>query len=194
MNILYLLFPYALEQLTYWYAVARVQKKEAATEKHRHSGYTWYLYLWDALMVGGLGVAGRQLFQRTALIGLDIWGLAVFALGTGIRIMALLTLGRHYLSGIGIWNEAQPVIKTGIYAYLRHPMHLGTTVQIMGLALFIYGLTPVGAIAMIGAGWAILLYRNRVEDAYLLKQLAGYAPYYHRAWDVVDLVWRKEAR
>lgn len=197
MNILFLLLPYALEQLTYWYAVARVQKKNAATEKHRHSGYTWYLYLWDALIFGGLGVAGWQLFHHAALTGLDGVGLGVFALGTGIRMAALLALGRRYFGGIGVWAEdVHIVVDTGIYRALRHPLHLGTTVQIMGLACFVYGLTAwgaVGAAGMVGISWAILLYRNRVEDLYLLKQLAGYAPYYHRAWDVIDLVWRKEA-
>ncbi len=81
---------------------------------------------------------------------------------------------------------------SGVYARLRHPLHFGTTLQIFGLAVFVYLWQPLVAVGMLAISLAILFYRNRIEDLFLLKHLgAAYLIHYRRTWDIVDLCFWK---
>lgn len=84
-------------------------------------------------------------------------------------------------------EEGQPVISTGPYALVRHPMYLGALPMLL--------LTPLA----LGSYWAFcayvpvtiaLLFRIRNEEAVLLRDLPGYAEYRRSVrWRLIPGVW-----
>lgn len=81
----------------------------------------------------------------------------------------------------------QPVIDTGPYALVRHPMYTGMTVMMLA--------SPIG----LGSWWAVLPFllvpvllvlRIRNEEAVLREELAGYEAYCERVrWRLVPGLW-----
>jgi hypothetical protein len=69
------------------------------------------------------------------------------------------------------------LIQAGIYSVVRHPLHLGLIIQIVGLTLLgpLLVLIPL-TIALT----AVLIRRNRIEDEVLLKVFGAEAAEYQK--------------
>jgi protein-S-isoprenylcysteine O-methyltransferase Ste14 len=180
--------PYLFEQAAYSRYTPRSSEKQ---DKKSISGYGW-AYVWDIAHFAVLICAGYKMIFRTAT--LDLWdgvGVSVFILGIVLRIWALRELGEFYDTDVAVKSQHK-VVRSGPYRLLRHPLHLGTNLQIIGLAL----LAPwwLGAPAVIGA-LLLTIYRNHFEDKVLKEHLgAAYADYYAETWDPVDLIYWKPRR
>jgi protein-S-isoprenylcysteine O-methyltransferase Ste14 len=84
-------------------------------------------------------------------------------------------------------EEGQPVVSTGPYAYVRHPMYSG--------ALLLFAAIPLA----LGSWWGVLLvvpffpvlvWRILDEEHFLRKNLAGYAEYMQRVrYRLVPRIW-----
>ena len=84
-------------------------------------------------------------------------------------------------------EEEQPVVSTGPYAYVRHPMYSG--------ALLLLAAMPLG----LGSWWSVLLvlpflpvlvWRILDEETFLRRNLPGYAEYMQRVrYRLVPRVW-----
>ena len=84
-------------------------------------------------------------------------------------------------------EEGQPVVSTGPYGYVRHPMYSG--------ALLLLGAMPLA----LGSWWSVLLvvpffpvlvWRILDEESFLRKNLPGYAEYMQRVrYRLVPRVW-----
>jgi protein-S-isoprenylcysteine O-methyltransferase Ste14 len=84
-------------------------------------------------------------------------------------------------------SEGQTVISTGAYGVVRHPMYAGASILFPGIAL------------ALGSWWALvpgllllplLAWRLTEEEAFLLKNLPGYADYRRKVrWRLLPLVW-----
>lgn len=84
-------------------------------------------------------------------------------------------------------EEDQPVIDTGVYALVRHPMYFGALLLIVG--------TPLA----LGSWWTLLLmpvfllllyFRIASEEAVLTRDLAGYADYQRKVrYRLIPFVW-----
>ena len=93
----------------------------------------------------------------------------------------------RYASRVVEVTEGQPVIQTGPYAIIRHPMYLG--------AATMYLATPVA----LGSWWAllpallivpILVLRILNEEKVLAEQLPGYREYMHKTpYRLIPGVW-----
>ena len=126
-----------------------------------------YLCLW--LTVSGFD---RRFHWSDVPFGAVIAGFASSILGLAF-VVYTATYNRYMASTITV-EENQPVISTGPYSWIRHPMYAGTLVWFFftPLALGSYwGI--VAAIPML----IILLFRIFDEERYLREHLPGYTEY-----------------
>jgi protein-S-isoprenylcysteine O-methyltransferase Ste14 len=188
--ILLIAIPYGLEQIAYWQFTVKGQgEKSQEKEVKTITGYGW-AYLWDiAHFVLLVYAIYRLIWQTSQLTFLDWSGIVVFILGILLRITALRELGEFYGANLSIQRDHQ-VITSGPYAYLRHPLHLGTDLQIIGLA----GLSPFWlGIPAVLAVLVLTIHRNHFEDVTLMQHLGdAYRHYYQQTWDPVDILYAKE--
>jgi protein-S-isoprenylcysteine O-methyltransferase len=126
--------------------------------------------LWAAI---GLGIWGGLALRRVPVaripipsLGLAVVALALLAVGLALRWTAILTLGRLFSAEVAIQRDHR-VVKTGPYRRIRHPAYTGLLVAFLGLA-FAYG-TWLGLLVMMVPITSAILYRIRVEEAWLVK-------------------------
>ena len=117
------------------------------------------------------------------------WGIAagsvslVYAYGLYIEVMR----ENVYLSRTIEVQENQKVIDTGLYAWVRHPMYLATTLLFLafpiilgsGFAFMIFGITPF-----------VLAKRIKNEEKVLEKGLKGYKAYKKKVtYKMIPYIW-----
>ena len=110
---------------------------------------------------------------------------AVVVLGYAFMLVVVRT-NSYAAATIRVESE-QPVISTGPYALIRHPMYSG--------ALLMLGLTPLA----LGSYWGVLMivptfiglaWRLLDEERYLARNLPGYTEYCARTrYRLIPLVW-----
>lgn len=122
-------------------------------------------------------------------------GVLFLVAALGLRIAALRRLAHFYSEAIVLF-EGHEVVATGVYRFLRHPLHLSLAVEGSGLVL----LSPsiVGCSVLL-AVVVVAMRRNLREEQLLLESLGSdYAAYLESsAWDLVDLLprtWRSLKR
>lgn len=112
-------------------------------------------------------------------------GCALFVCGVGVVLTAFLE--NAYASSIIEVDPAQPVVVTGLYRVLRHPMYTGTLV--MGFATPLV-LGSYCALLLLPPGWALLVVRILAEERFLSRELRGYAEYMSRTpYRLIPGVW-----
>ena len=91
---------------------------------------------------------------RGLALGATVAGFAALLIGAGIaiRVLAVKTLGRYFVSHIALSREHR-LITSGIYSVLRHPSELGLLLigfgaplllgSLLGLLLFLFALFPL---------------------------------------------------
>lgn len=92
-----------------------------------------------------------------------IIGILIMEFFVILRMNALLKLGSYFSYEIRITNDHK-LIKDGIYAIVRHPLHLAFLGEVLGMAVI--GNTPYGYIAVLVLFIEILA-RNKIEDRVL---------------------------
>jgi protein-S-isoprenylcysteine O-methyltransferase Ste14 len=84
-------------------------------------------------------------------------------------------------------EEGQPVIDTGPYAYVRHPMYAGAFWLLVGIPLALGSWWGLGLIATF---LPVLLWRLLDEEKILNAQLRGYTEYARRVrYRLIPFVW-----
>jgi len=185
--ILAILAPYFAEQYFYSKFIPARNKEAKDTETVSQS-YGWRL-IWDTAYFFLFISAGyRIIILLTPSPTFERLGYFCFLIGVILRIWSLKEIGRFYDPGIVIKANHQ-MIHTGPYRVLRHPLHLGTILQITGLAFF----SPLWlALPAVFASLLLCLYLNRTEDRTHSQQLgSAFESYYLKTWDLVDLIFWK---
>lgn len=139
---------------------------------------------WNVLYIVLAGAAlGTALRSETAWW---TWtGCAVLWSGAGLRAAAYSRLGSFYSVQVVVRDDHR-IIDTGPYRFLRHPLHLGLVVEMVGLAL-------AGAWwpswVLVGIAFVILIVRNIHEESILRQQLGDtYVRYAATTWDPIDVL------
>lgn len=105
-------------------------------------------------------------------------GVALAALGLGLRVLAMRALGARFSPTLTVLPEHR-LETTGLYARVRHPGYLGTTLAALGGALTFgsaLGLVPVAVLLI------LLGSRVRREEAMLAEQFGeGWRAYRARS-------------
>jgi protein-S-isoprenylcysteine O-methyltransferase len=113
-------------------------------------------------------------------------GVGLEAFGLGLRAWSMRTLGRSYTRTLRI-EDAQGIVETGPYAWVRHPGYAGSLLVWTGFAL-----TSRSAPVVVAVGTLLgTAYRRRIaaEEALLRRDLPGYDVYRARTKRLIPLVW-----
>jgi len=183
-----ILLPYAAEQYAYSKLIPVQNKQESKNDDKVLQGYGWR-FVWDtAYFLVLIGAGYRVIFTAPPLSSWEWVEYASFLLGVLLRIWSLKEIGRFYDPGILVKADHQ-VVQTGPYRILRHPLHLGTLMQIVGLSF----LSPLWlSLPAALASLALCLYLNYTEDRFHSQQLhSEFQHYYSQTWDIVDLIFWK---
>jgi protein-S-isoprenylcysteine O-methyltransferase Ste14 len=96
--------------------------------------------------------------------------LVAFGLG-----MATMVVNQNSYASATIRVEAeQPLISTGLYGLVRHPMYTGALIMMVGMPL---ALDSYWGLVTFLPGVAVLAFRIIDEEKMLRQELAGYAEY-----------------
>src|SRR4051812_1056494 len=114
-----------------------------------------------------------------------IAGDALVALG--VFVVFRVFRANSFTSGVVEVGRDQPLVSSGPYAVVRHPMYAGALVMMLGAPIALgswWGLVPVAAMV------AVIVARLLDEEALLTTQLPGYAEYRRRVKHrLVPRVW-----
>lgn len=133
----------------------------------------------------GILAAGMCYYLFNSQIHYSFWiGYVLLWLATAGRMTGIHQLGKVYSECIHIEKD-QPLIDTGIYAYLRHPLHYFLLLEMVSMALLTGVRWPWGVVTV---NFITLLFRERQEEK-ALEQVYGdtYRSYRKRAVALVDL-------
>jgi protein-S-isoprenylcysteine O-methyltransferase Ste14 len=100
-----------------------------------------------------------------------IGNVLVFA---GLSIAQLVVVQNGYAAATITVEEDQPLITTGLYGLVRHPMYFGTVIMMVGTPPALGSLW--GLLAVVGA-LPVLAARISDEERMLVEELPGYGEY-----------------
>ncbi len=123
--------------------------------------------------------------QRFPGWGLLVAGNIAFAAGVSLRWLGHRDLGAAFSERVETY-DAQPLVTTGLYAHIRHPLYLGNLFLFAAMPLLLncrWGWIP-GILGMVG-----VLVRLRHEERYLARELPGYADYTTRTKALIPKIW-----
>lgn len=113
-------------------------------------------------------------------------GVGLQALGLGLRAWSMRTLGRSYTRTLRT-EQAQRIVDTGPYRFVRHPGYAGSLLIWTGFALTSRNWLVVQLVGGLIGG----AYHRRVaaEETLLRRELSGYDAYAARTKRLVPFVW-----
>jgi protein-S-isoprenylcysteine O-methyltransferase Ste14 len=114
-------------------------------------------------------------------------GLIIGLIGFWIALVAQMQIDRAAESAQAAL-DGQPLIRTGLFRYVRHPSYAGQSLAWIGWPL-IYG-APVTALVMLVGGALIVRRRIRADEARMLERFGDeYAAYMGVSERVIPGVW-----
>jgi protein-S-isoprenylcysteine O-methyltransferase Ste14 len=127
--------------------------------------------------------AGLSAVNTNAVAG--IAGMALCALGVGLAIWARLLLGTNW--GMPMSQKANPeLIKSGPYAYIRHPIYTGVILAVLGTTV---GASLLWAIPLVLAA-PYLIFSARQEEKFMARQFPEeYPAYIRRTKMLIPFIW-----
>jgi protein-S-isoprenylcysteine O-methyltransferase Ste14 len=133
-------------------------------------------------IIGGVLIAAHRL-PGARVLNLRLWpqgllpyaiGLALLIAGIACAAWARLHLGRNW-SGTVTVKEGHELIRTGPYAYVRHPIYSGVLAAVLGTAICSGTLRAALGFALISAA---LLFKARTEERFMRETFPGQYPQY----------------
>jgi protein-S-isoprenylcysteine O-methyltransferase Ste14 len=103
-------------------------------------------------------------------------GDALTCLGLGFAIWARVHLGQQWSGRVEVKQERR-LVRSGPYAWARHPIYTGILLAIAGSALVVGELTAFLAVGIMGAAY---LRKIRTEEAVLIDVFGGEYQRYQR--------------
>jgi protein-S-isoprenylcysteine O-methyltransferase Ste14 len=104
---------------------------------------------------------------------LRILGIALISIGTGVVIVALVSIRVRAAAP----STRDALVQSGLYGLIRHPIHAGTILEFVGLGLVKLTIT-VAAAAVLGILW--ILVQSKLEERDLVLRLPAYREYMSR--------------
>ena len=118
--------------------------------------------------------------------------LAVVVLGdvmvaAGLLVAELVVIQNGYASANITVEKDQPLVSTGLYGLVRHPMYLGALIMMLGTPL---ALDSLWGLLVVIPALAVFLVRISDEERLLRQELDGYDDYANQVrYRLVPAVW-----
>ena len=127
--------------------------------------------LWVAGLAGTIALPARALFEATRVFQY----LAAVLIGAGSLVIAwaLVSLRRRAAAP----SVVDQLEQGGPYAFVRHPIHAGLTLQLPGI-LLLWPAAPVALACALTLGW--ISAQARLEERDLVERLPEYRDYMRR--------------
>lgn len=156
----------------YW-LLAAVGNKRTQRREPLSSRLTYML----ALLAGGLLITWHH-SPWGELLDLRLWprsmlsyliGFAALVAGLAFSVWARVHLGRNWSGNVTV-KEGHELIRTGPYAYVRHPIYTGILTAVLGTAICSGTLRAALGLAIIAAA---LLVKLRAEERFMRETFPG---------------------
>ena len=106
---------------------------------------------------------------------------------TGLGLAELVVIQNNYAAATITVEEEQPVVSTGLYGLVRHPMYVGALIMMVGMPL---ALASYWALLTIIPGVLVFAARISDEEKALRQDLDGYEEYTEKVqYRLVPGVW-----
>jgi protein-S-isoprenylcysteine O-methyltransferase Ste14 len=126
--------------------------------------------------VGVAGVIDRPDWDGTALLVSQVVGASLTVLGVVIGILGVRDLG-DALTPLPYPKDGAPLVQTGMYSRVRHPLYVGIVVGALGWALFAASLLALGFTVALAV---FLDLKARREEVWLREHYPMYSHYARR--------------
>jgi protein-S-isoprenylcysteine O-methyltransferase Ste14 len=114
-----------------------------------------------------------------------VLGDVLLAAGLGLALLVVIQNG--YAASTVTVETGQPVVSTGLYRFVRHPMYVGDVIMMVGIPL---SLGSYWGLLFVLPGVATLVFRILDEETLLTHDLAGYSEYTQRVrYRLMPYVW-----
>ncbi|WNG80693.1 isoprenylcysteine carboxylmethyltransferase family protein [Mycobacterium sp. ITM-2016-00316] len=118
-------------------------------------------------------------------VWLVITGNVLVAAGLGVA--QLVVVQNNYAAATVRVEAGQPLVSTGLYGLVRHPMYTGAAVMMVGTPL---ALDSLWGLLGVAASAPVIVARIRDEEQMLTEELAGYPEYRTRVrYRLVPHLW-----
>jgi len=162
---------------TYWFVsalrVKRTKVKEGASR-------FFYLSLMavGAYLIFSQGAAVSPLARRFLphTLAVAFIGLVLTAAGLGLAVWARLHLGENWSASVTI-KEGHDLIRSGPYAYLRHPIYSGILLALLGTVVALGEWRGLIGFCVILIS---LIIKAKREEAWLAREFGGSWQEHHR--------------
>jgi protein-S-isoprenylcysteine O-methyltransferase Ste14 len=142
--------------------------------EHGQGWVTGQFFLIGAVAVAG--VVDRPDWDGTLLLVTQVVGASLTVLGVVIGIFGVRDLG-DALTPLPYPKDGAPLVQTGIYGHVRHPLYVGIIVGALGWALFAASLLALGFTVALAV---FLDLKARREEVWLRERYPMYAHYARR--------------
>jgi protein-S-isoprenylcysteine O-methyltransferase Ste14 len=154
--------------IAYWVASALKTRRTVSKEPFALRAVILLLEILGFVLLfsdkAGIGVLGHRVVHRT--YALAVLGVALTWIGIAIALWARWHLGQYWSSRVALKEDHQ-LIRTGPYAYFRHPIYSGLDLAAVGGALAINQWRCVAGVGLIVLGYWI---KARKEESMLAAQ------------------------
>jgi protein-S-isoprenylcysteine O-methyltransferase len=165
------------------------ERLSRTTGASRDRGSVWWivLWVWAGIYAGfGFHFSGVGTIQEYRLEWFSL-GIVLIWLGFGLRVWAILTLGRLFRTWVVIQDEHR-VITAGPYRWVRNPAYSGSTLTMLGLGLAM--LNWYSTAALLSAILIAYARRIAIEQRELTAHFgAEYEQYVQRTWALLPFIW-----
>jgi protein-S-isoprenylcysteine O-methyltransferase len=146
--------------------------------------------VWSVYLTQFVGIIEAVVFRYPESFRWDTTttvALVLMVFGLGLRVWAVLTLGRFFTWFITVYDDHQ-VIRTGPFRFVRHPAYCGALILFVATLLFLH--------AWVGAALSLVFqhfaYVRRIlyEEAMMIDRLGeSYRVYTREVNALVPLLW-----
>jgi protein-S-isoprenylcysteine O-methyltransferase Ste14 len=165
---------------------ARTVARQTVAARLAHAVFVWAGAILLFPQSAGRGALWRRLVPADVRVA---WfGAAIVVAGLACTVWARVHLGRLWSAIVTVKAE-HTVVRTGPYAYVRHPIYTGLIAALSGTALVRNTVAGLLGLALLVAGFIL---KVRQEEALLTMHLGdAYRAYRHDVPALVPRVWRR---
>lgn len=113
-------------------------------------------------------------------------GIALTFAGMLLALWARFFLGRNWSGEVTVKQDHQ-LIRSGPYAFVRHPIYSGFLLAMLGTAIAFGQLRSFLGVALAAIGWRL---KSLIEERYMIEQFgAQYTDYKRSVRALVPFIW-----